>query len=490
MGSPTLKKELASKVAIIKGESPKENVIDGFNKLGGLHNYIDDGDQVFIKFNLTLPNGFPTNSNFDVLETIIKSCKEIGVKKIYIGSFPLNGLTIKAISDILDLERYFKNLGAELTFLDNSEYYLPKKTKIEQLKVIKNRSFKKVEINNKEFEVPRIILDSDKLISINQVNVDPLFKYRLSLLNSYSIVPQYYQHIKKKVREGKDYFYLDQYKQDLISNVIDVYSIKKPDLVINDLFYVLEGAGPIIYKDSSLKKTGIMVIGDNVITVDLITLQLLNLDSFRNDLYAEAKEIYLDTLDSSKIKIFGEKPEDIKINLELCPSKLTDINVQKFSIKSGRYCSGCYKQAYHLLNLIKTIMIKDLKYLSKNSFLIGEKPLESEVIDSNIKKKFGNIILFGDCAINSTKDRDFRKNNNNNLNIKNKELRSKKNKEKRNKDILEIPGCPPTDLFHCLLLLMNFFGKRNVPTLYFYYKTILSLIYLKFKKRFEMWEVL
>jgi len=52
---------------------------------------------------------------------------------------------------------------------------------------------------------------------------------------------------------------------------------------------------------------------------------------------------------------------------------------------------------------MKTNMVKDLKYLSyKNSFLIGNDPLKGETID-------GNVFLFGDCAIRSSKNTIRRK---------------------------------------------------------------------------------
>jgi hypothetical protein len=115
-------------------------------------------------------------------------------------------------------------------------------------------------------------------------------------------------------------------------------------------------------------------------------------------------------------------------------------------------------------------MTKDLKYMGIFSFLIGENPSEPEIID--------DIILFGDCAIESTKDRDFRKNiiSKKKKNTKDmlKKLK-KKNSQKKpskpaktkivdNKNILELPGCPP-DLIECYNLLIQYYGKANLPNL-------------------------
>lgn len=463
-----------AEVAIIKGENPEKNVLSAIEKLGGMSNFINEGDQVFIKINLCLPYGFPTNTNFDVLKAIVESCNKSGAKKVYVGSFPFNGVITKAISDILGLRSYFENIGAELVLLDNSVYYFRKSFNSNKIKIIKDQSFSKVQINNKSISVPKVILNSDKFISLNQVNVDPIFKYRLSTLNSYSMVSNKYQEIKKVLRKGKDYFKYDQYKQDLISNIIDVFAIKKPDLVINDLFFLLEGAGPYIYKDSKIKKTGIMVIGNDVIAVDSITSKILNFEEEENDLLLEAIERRLGTTDLSKIKIIGENFESININVENCVDKLDNINVTNFSIKTGQVCSGCFRQAYHLLNLMKTNMNKDLKYISTNSFLIGENPPEPDSLFKN------NTLVFGDCAITSTKKSNFRKNI----------VESKKTTSlKENKKILELPGCPP-DIYNCLELIINYFGRKNVPNLNLLNKTNKYFVNKKIREKIEMWEEL
>jgi len=484
-----LKSDKAS-VAIIKGTTPENCVLKGIERLGGIGKFIKEGDKVFIKINLRLPNGFPVLPNFDVIRAIIDSCKEAGAKKIYVGSFLFKGISMKKFSELLGIQEYIKNLGAELAFLDNSNYFEQKGIKPVQLKKIKDNEFYKIEVNDKYFLVPHVIVDSDKFISINQVNVNPIFKSNLSLLNCYSNVPVHNQEVNKRLPEEEDYITHDEYKQELISNILDVYSIKKPDLAINDLFFLLEGAGPYIYRDSNLKKTGLLIIGDDAVSVDLITLKTLNVDTNSHDLILEAEKRGIGITDTSKIKIFGEM--DDNLDIKLCVPNLQDINLRNFFIGSGLYCSGCFKQSYHLLNLMKTIMIKDLKYNPINSFLIGENPPEP--------KNLENIIIFGDCAINSTKNSDFRR-------IKKEKVKSiiddakdivlkKSNskekikiKEKINKKILELPGCPP-DIFKCIELMTDYYGKSNAPNLTLYNETVKIWTNGKFKEKLKKWEVL
>lgn len=431
-------------VVISKGNSPKECVFNGIEKLGSISNYIRDGDQVFIKFNLTIPQGFPANTDMNTLKAVIESCLEVGAKKIYVGGFPLKGVSIKPVSDLIGLNNYFLKIGAELVFLDYSNYYYPKKVKKDHLKIIKSQNFSKISVNDKEFEVHKIILDSDKFISVNQVNVDPIFTLRLSILNSYSLLIN-----ASQVKVIKSYN-----AEDLIDNVIDVFRIRKPDLVINDIFYILEGAGPYIYKDSNLKKTGLMVIGNDVLAVDTITCNLLDYDISQNPLLKEAVNRNLGISDVSKINIIGENLNEIKINFKECISKLEDIFIPNFSIKTGNISLGDFEHAYHLLNFLKTNIIKDFKYVSKTSFLIGENPPEPEFLD--------NVIIFGDSAIKSTK-------------------------LKKNIKILKIPGNPP-NVFDCIHLLIKFYGKRNMPTLCLFQNLIKAFRNKKINQKLKIWE--
>lgn len=481
-----------NEVAIVKGPTPQDSVTKGIKLLGGITKFIEEGDQIFIKFNLNLPFGYPTNTNFELLKSLIESCNMAGASKVYLGSFPAEGTSIKAISDLLNLKGFFENFGAELAFLDKSDFFYGRKFKEDEAERIKSEFFLSVKVNGKEFLIPKIIIHSDKFISVNQVNVNPLFKLNLSLFNSYSIIPPKYQRIKAKDSNDDIYLQTDQYKKDLISNILQVFSLKEPDLVINDMFYLLDNAGPNIYKDSELKKIGIVILGNNAVSVDAITLKLVNLDILSYDLVVEAQKKKLGNYDLQKINLYGENPEDLVINVEFCKSKLEDINLKNFNIRCGQYCSGCYAQAYDLLNFMKSHMTKDLKYNPCNTFLIGKNPLEPSL--------FKNIIIFGDCAIESTKDGNFRKISKQSdkiiigdiINPKNKKKKTRKEpkiKFKTNKNILELPGCPP-EINNSLNLIFKYYGRNNTPNLTIYRSILESWRNPKIKEKLKILEII
>ena len=417
-------------VAITKNDSPAKTINKGIELLGGISKFIGKEDTVFIKINLRAPSGFPVNVSMDSLRSLIILCKDAGAKKIYVGGIPDYGVKTSTLSDTLELKSYLENLDAELISLDDQVM----------------SPFSNIDVNGKNIEYPTRVLESDKLIILNQISVDPLFKCTLSLLNCYSLASSNSQKIDMLVRSGKDYLLLDQYKQDLISNILDVFTIKKPCLVINDMFYFLEGAGPLIYKDSNLIRTGLVVFGSDAVAVDIITLNLLKIDVSSSEILLEARNRKLGITNVSKINLKGERIDGNKLTVNFSVNKLNEITINNTYLQTGRICSGCFKEAYHLLNFMKTHMTKDLKYIRKQSVLIGENPLEPETVE--------NIIVFGDCAVKTTKNHDFRhiqvlKNDNIMKTVGDKVKKEKSSqkkpivKEKVNKSVIELPGCPP-----------------------------------------------
>lgn len=461
-----------SRVAVVESESVSSCFSEGINLLGGINKFVNEGDTVFLKISLRLPYGYPTNSNFDLIERAIAICKQAGAENVYVGSFPNQGVALKLLDTSLGLDKYFERLGAEFVFLDNSDLFLEKSYDLEKLNEIKAQTIEETEIGEQIIEIPKKIKESDKVIVLNQVNVAPLFMCELSLTNYHSILPGKNRCIKYRKKSQKELVKNDKFRQDFINNIFNSYLVKKPVLAVNDLFYVLEGAGPLIYRSSRLKKTGLLVMGTDLISVDIITLRVLGFDAVNNDLISAAKERSLGPKEVSNIEIIGESLGDISIDIDQCCSKLEDIKIQSLFVNSGDMCSGCFLKGYHLLNFMNSRMIKDLKYIPNHSFLVGKEPQAP-----NIKDK---LILFGDCAINSTEEYNFRTETT-------KSLIKKKEKVKENKDILELPGCPP-DFLTCLKLILKYFKKRDVPNLNSYFKELDKIKFNELNEKLGEWE--
>ena len=484
-------------VCIGKGKNPKEafeNCIEVFDDFSQL---IKEEEIVFIKCNLRLPNGFPTNTNFDLIKYVVDVCKKAGAGKILVGDYPYDGVSIQKMVVLLAISSFFEKIGAQLAFLDNSQYFRNHDLELEELKRIKQKEFEEIEKEGQKYLFPRSILEADKLILLNQVNVSPLFKVRYAIESAFSMVSNAQRTIINPREITPEYLEEDEYKKKLISKIIDIYEIKPADLVINDCFHLLEGAGPYIYEKSQIKKTNLMIASENALAADITLQHLFDLEMLENPLIDECIEKKLGPSDISDISFGGDitNLENNKMNIDLPITRMELMHLRNFSIREGLLCSGCKKAVYHFLNLMESSMIKDLKYIGKNSLLFGHNPPELD------EKYINNIILFGDCAIKSTKNAEFRIIRTEKEKTGIGELLKGKFKEnytpkttiqekiKENKNIIEISGCPP-DHLEAIQKLIDYFGKKDVPTLAIFQSMFDSFIRDEDKEKLQEWEEL
>lgn len=456
-------------VIIAKGKDHTSAFLTGVKLFGGFKEIIERDDIVFIKITLNDIQGFPSHSNIGILRLIVKECVEAGAKQIYFGAIPRNGVETRDVERILDLGEALKSMGAEFSFLDDQN--LCSKINLEE--------------SNETIMIPDILLKCDKFIIFNQINVDPLFQFTFALENTYSLILPKYRKIKQDPKMQENDVSNDQYKKNLITKILDLQQIRKPNLVINDLFYVMQQAGPYIYKDSNLVTPKLMIFGKEPLLVDYATLKIFDIDPATNELLSRAIKREQARLDLNNLNFVGEPIEENVFHIKHCTKNLEQLDVYGTEIKVGTMCSGCYEQAYHLLNFMKTMMTKDLIYIKKQTFLVGQTPKEPE----NHK----NVLLFGDCAVNSTRDYDFRmltitKETAKLLESLKKVFKRKVEKntltrtiKKQNKDILTLPGCPP-DMKEVYTALMDYYTKKDVPNLRFYLDS-LKILNKSLKKR-------
>ncbi|MEJ2249522.1 MAG: DUF362 domain-containing protein [Candidatus Lokiarchaeota archaeon] len=448
------------RVTIVKGLSPSKNFMEGIENLGGIEKFIKSEDKVFIKINLMSLGGYPTNIDFDLLKCVVKECNRVGCDVI-VGAFPYFNISTRQISVMLGLQSFFENIGVKFILLDKSDLLYNRKLKEKELKNIKHEWFDIISIEDRKYLFPKSILKTNKLIIINQFNVDPVFGFNLSFLNLLHLVPYFSRKIESSPEKFKDFLnksnkinVSDYYSQLIATKCVDIYKIKRPNLIINDLFCILEGAGPLIFTDSNLKKTNLTIIGNDIVSTDIITSRVLEQNIYENEIILEARERRIGPSELSDIEVVNSNIEENQIKIIKCPKKLENLDVINCDIKTGEICSGCFKQLYFLLNFLKTYAIKDLKYLQNFSLLSGLNPPDPR----NNK----DIIIFGDCAIKSTKDSQYRSKTI-------KTLIKKNEKEVKNKDILEIAGCPPT-IELTFKAIYNYFGKAKMPSLNFFLK--------------------
>ncbi len=460
------------KVVIARGNSPEETLSNAFSKFGEMTSIIKEGEDACILINMEGFYGFPAMVNLQTLKSLIDIVKQAGAHKISIGVLNRENIPIKLALDYRGLINFFNELKVEILYLDNSNYYIGERNKVEELKIIKERDFNVETKENVQYLLPREIVKNNHLIILNQVGVHPIFVLNLSILRFLDFSVKKSSHMQKEKKNRIEYCRSDEYEKELIKTILHNYSFLKPALVINDLFYMQESAGPCIYKDSNLKKTNTMVIGNNPLATDQVTMSLLGVDPENHVIIREAKHLGLIKYSFDSLNVIGENLEGMKREINKC-AKLKEIGVLNLYLRQGQLCSGCSEKAYHFLNLLKTYMLKDLKYIKKNWFFMGESP-------PDLEKAENPIILFGDCAIESTKRYAFRKIS---------KVSKKKMKVKKNKKIIELNGCPPS-ISDCLIKLKDYYGKGNLPSIHSYLKMLKSIKFFEAKKKLDAWREL
>ncbi len=224
--------------------------------------------------------------------------------------------------------------------------------------------------------------------------------------------------------------------------MLETHFIRTPDLVFYDFSSILAQTGPILHSDSSFQYSELLMVSENGVIGDYVVLSLCNknpsenpiIEALKNYDYSKISQdemdkysIFLtekdeagDLLESDLSFILGKKQieqqksvkfwkkkekgsveNDVIPKIENIPSfiDIFEIFPQKVEICKGVMCSGCKKAAIELLLVLKTAMSKDQETIPNFSILFGKNPIEPE---------HEYCLVFGDHAIETTKERKFR----------------------------------------------------------------------------------
>jgi len=390
-----------SKVAIANGENPIEATKKVIDLLGGMEKFINQGDIIFLKPDLSTPIGVPASTDPLVIGTISKLCLDCGAEKILIGDNPFGGVSSKNLYKYTGLGEYLKDLGVELKYLEKEVF--------ESVKVPNPNVLKKVKL-------PKCVLNSDKLISIPTMRTDILSDVALSIRNLHGLLPdeQYFAIYKERIHYG----------------LIDILKVVKPDLIIIDSFIGGEGQGPFTLSGI---ETMFNLGSSDPVAIDSVATSIMgyNPENIKHLKLAQVQNLGVAELD--QIKIIGDKIR----RFEFKKAKLLPDNNNLLEIQRGKCCSGCLASFRIFSDLMTIFLGKELKNYGGFTCLLGKNP------DVSYYKR--GIIVFGDCAIYSTHSYDFKTNR----------------KIKKTHRTQEIPGCPPIDLNIFEKITLNF--KDKIP---------------------------
>jgi uncharacterized protein (DUF362 family) len=347
---------MKSKVAV--EETKKQSLSKALNnllkKLGGIDNFIQKGDQVFLKPNMFLnspvESGITTNPNL-VIE-MAKLCSELGAEVI-IGE--RNGQIHANFSDYPKINNY-----ARLVDLDQEEFVL--KNPPENTSVI-----------NFPLPIPKIVEESDLVISLPGLRTHVLTLMSNALKNTMGFLP------------GKTTRLI--HLAGLEEAIIDLNKIIKIDLTITDAIYSLEGAFPA--DSGQAKKTDFIMASTDQVALDSVAAKFMGYGTNEVEINSLAARAGLGTCDLEEINILGEekiynfkKPKDAAVIKDL---------VGTCGIYSEAACDKCVRA---LINGIYAFLeennFSDLNKLGDINIITGKS------FDGDLKN--GKNLIYGNCA--------------------------------------------------------------------------------------------
>lgn len=259
---------------------------------GGMKHFIKKGERVLLKTNLLNPSD-PAKAvvtHPKVIHALAKTILNLGGVP-YIGDSPSGQFTKGRLNKTYTksgLTAVAKDLGIDLNF----------DTGVTTIDIPNGRKLKKTPVCN-------YVLNADKIIAIPKIKTHSYMILTLATKIMYGIIPG--------LTKAK-YHSLYIRRTAFADMLLDVLSIKKPDLIVMDGITCMEGDGP---SGGTPVQLGILLAAENAVTMDLAVCEILGIEPIRIPTLRRAKfrnlwpsEIYYPLL----------KPQDIHYNGFRLPS--------------------------------------------------------------------------------------------------------------------------------------------------------------------------
>jgi len=286
-----------NKVAIARCLSyNKEDVERGIKEVvkyfgdhgNGLGNYVKNGDRVLIKPNLLLaskPESCVT-THPSLIREIIYQVQDAG-GKVTIGDSPggPNNLSyIKLAYSRAGIQKVALETGAKLNEDLSYEYVsFPNGKAIKKAKICK------------------FVLNADKIITVPKLKTHMFTTFSGACKVQYGYIPG----LEKSIYHGK---FKEPYSfSELILDIVERFP---PNFVFMDGIMGMEGDGPNAGRP---KKVGVIIGGEDPISVDIAALSIINIEPNNVPYIANAVKRKLTTGKISDIQILGERIEDVKV---------------------------------------------------------------------------------------------------------------------------------------------------------------------------------
>jgi len=350
-------------IAIVKTFSGiKEALREALDRIGGISKYVQKGERVFVKPNLTGDREPSTGAVTQpaVLQALIEIVLEQGPREVFLGDSPSWGFETERVYEITGAKKVAEETGCTLVDLDKGK----------NVSCIIPRSWRLPEIR-----VAQTVLDCDKLINVPVMKTHMQTVVSLGLKNMKGILPSKWKTKVHDLEPGEGHSGLDM-------GIADLHRLIQPDLTIVDATVAMEGRGPF---DGDPVQMNTVIAGEDAVLVDAVSASLMGFDP------AMIPSISLcaqnDGIDLNGYHLVGLALEQVSRTFQPSPTEV--YGGKNIKVVTGIVCTGCLATLNTAMHrLLKTRNIENIPPLVIG---VGKNP--------QISQHTERVLFVGKCAI-------------------------------------------------------------------------------------------
>jgi uncharacterized protein (DUF362 family)/ferredoxin len=274
----------SSLVSIQKSTYENINLQPLLEPLGGIQHYIKKGERVLLKTNLLIPSD-PKKAVVThpaVIQALAETLLHIGAVP-YIGDSPSGQFTKRRLEKAYQksgLSAVANNLGIELNY----------DTTVTKIEIPTGKKLKKTPVCN-------YVLNAEKIIPVPKIKTHSYMIMTLATKIMYGAVPGL---TKAKYHS---FFFKRTAFADML---LDILSIRRPDLIVIDGVIGMQGDGP---SGGTPVQLGILMASDDTIALDASVCNMLGIEPMHIPTLRQAK---IRHLWPSKIQYPLLTPQDVR----------------------------------------------------------------------------------------------------------------------------------------------------------------------------------
>ncbi|MEW6606878.1 MAG: DUF362 domain-containing protein [bacterium] len=317
---------MKSKVSIAKCkdydfERVKNTIRVSLESIGGLEGIVKRGNRVLLKGNIGAPSPpeQASTTHPSIIKAMIQLVREVGGIPIF-GDSPIIERITEETFEISGHAKIAHKEGIEITAFNKNGF---KKVKIPKGKQIKEIYFSKD------------VLNADVVISIPKLKTHILTYYTGAIKNMFGALEK-----ESRINIHKSFIKVIPFSEA----IVDVFSVRKPDLAIMDGIWAMEGLGP---SHGQIKKVGVIISSKDSVALDAVSSAIIGYDPMDIPTTKDAEMRRLGNGKLDQIEILGEQIDKVKVDFEKVPiirdeirERFKNFFLSKMSVDKTK-CKGC-----------------------------------------------------------------------------------------------------------------------------------------------------